>query len=125
MASGKAPIYGNAGPVGDRDAGGLWQAMDSGSDPIGKPILSRPMVSFGPNPEAGTTSRQEVGADIGEFDNNVVITEQPVKELGRVLVQIFDFLTAVPPHELFHLSKIDLADRFWRMLVGADDKWHF
>ena len=48
-----------------------------------------------------------------------------MKELGQVLSRIFDFLAAVPPHEVVHLSKIDLSDGFWRMLVAADDKWHF
>ena len=51
--------------------------------------------------------------------------QQPVKELGRVLLRIFDFLAAVPPHEVIHLSKIDLSDGFWRMLVAVEDKWHF
>ena len=50
---------------------------------------------------------------------------QPVKELGRVLLRLFDFLAAVPPHEVVHLAKIDLSDAFWRMLVAEDDKWNF
>jgi hypothetical protein len=50
---------------------------------------------------------------------------QPVKEIGRVLLRLFDFLAAVPPHEVVHFAKIDLSDGFWRMLVTEDDKWHF
>ena len=41
---------------------------------------------------------------------------QPVKELGRVLLRLFDSPAAVPPHEVVHLAKIDLSDTFWRML---------
>ena len=49
----------------------------------------------------------------------------PVKELGRVLLRLFDFLASVPPHEIVHLAKIDLSDGFWRMLVEEEDKWNF
>jgi hypothetical protein len=48
-----------------------------------------------------------------------------VKELGRVLLRLFDFLASVPPSEVIHLAKIDLSDGFWRMLVNKDNKWHF
>lgn len=49
----------------------------------------------------------------------------PVKELGRVLLRLFDFLASVPPSEVIFLAKIDLSDGFWRMLVNEEDKWHF
>ncbi|KAI2489626.1 hypothetical protein MHU86_24957 [Fragilaria crotonensis] len=51
--------------------------------------------------------------------------QQPVKELGQVFSRLLDFLAAVPLQEIIHLAKIDLSDGFWRMLVDADDKWHF
>ena len=49
----------------------------------------------------------------------------PVKELGRVLPRLFNFMASVPVEETIMFAKIDLSDGFWRMLVAETDKWNF
>ena len=51
--------------------------------------------------------------------------DYPVKELGRVLPRLLDFMNSVPPEETIMFAKIDLSDGFWRMLVQESDKWNF
>ncbi|KAI2503043.1 hypothetical protein MHU86_11391 [Fragilaria crotonensis] len=51
--------------------------------------------------------------------------EYPVKEVGRVLVRLLQFMAAVPAEEIINFAKIDLSDGFWRMLVADDSKWNF
>jgi hypothetical protein len=50
----------------------------------------------------------------------------PIKELGRVLPPLFNFMASVPVEEtIMMFAKIDLSDGFWRMLVAETDKWNF
>jgi len=51
--------------------------------------------------------------------------EDPVKELGKVLPRIFDFMMEVPAAETIQFSKIDLSDGFWHMVVPEEDAWNF
>jgi hypothetical protein len=38
--------------------------------------------------------------------------EEPVKELGKVLPRLLDFMATVPAEEHIHFSKMDLADGY-------------
>jgi hypothetical protein len=49
----------------------------------------------------------------------------PVKELGRVLPRLFEFMYSTPAEEEIRFSKIDLSDGFWRMIVQDHQKWNF
>ena len=51
--------------------------------------------------------------------------EIPVRELGNVFLRLLDFLSKVPADEVIMLSKIDLSDGFWRMIVNEESKWNF
>jgi hypothetical protein len=51
--------------------------------------------------------------------------EAPVKEIGNVFWRLLHFLNSVDPDEIVMLSKIDLSDGFWRMLVEDEAKWNF
>jgi hypothetical protein len=48
-----------------------------------------------------------------------------VKELGKVLPRLLDFMATVPAEEHIHFSKLDLADGYWRMRVTRDERWNF
>jgi hypothetical protein len=48
-----------------------------------------------------------------------------VKEIGNVFRRLLHFLDCVDPDEIVMLSKIDLSDGFWRMLVEEEAKWNF
>lgn len=50
---------------------------------------------------------------------------EPVKELGNVILRLFDFMAAVPSSEIIMFSKIDLSDGFWRMIVQEGAEWNF
>jgi hypothetical protein len=49
----------------------------------------------------------------------------PVKELGNVLPRLLDFMATVPAEEHIHFSKLDLADRYWRMIVTREERCNF
>jgi hypothetical protein len=49
----------------------------------------------------------------------------PVKELGNVLKRLLRFMQEVPAEEHIQLSKIDLADGYWRMIVEETSRWNF
>jgi hypothetical protein len=49
----------------------------------------------------------------------------PVRELGNVFLRLLDFMSVVPSNEIIMLSKIDLSDGFWRMIVDEESKWNF
>jgi hypothetical protein len=51
--------------------------------------------------------------------------EAPVKELGNVLLRLLDLMATVPEGEHIHLSKMDLADGYWRMVVEPEARWNF
>jgi hypothetical protein len=51
--------------------------------------------------------------------------EGPVKELGNVLPRLLDFMASVPPEEHIHFSKMDLADRYWQVIVKPEAQCNF
>lgn len=51
--------------------------------------------------------------------------QTPVKLLGTILPRLLEFMHQVPEEEEILLSKIDLSDGFWRMIVSGEDRWNF
>ena len=50
---------------------------------------------------------------------------EPVHEIGKVLARLFHFMALTPEDQEIRLSKVDLSDRFWRLLVDSVQKWNF
>ena len=50
---------------------------------------------------------------------------EPVKEIGNVLPRPFHFMASTPEDQEIRLSKVDLSDGFWRLLVEPEQKWNF
>jgi hypothetical protein len=73
----------------------------------------------------------------GKPRNNVVLQEAinmttgqlapkaAVKEIGKVLQALFEFMARTPTNKAILFSKIDLSDGFWRMIVDRDQRWNF
>ena len=51
--------------------------------------------------------------------------EKAVKQLGKILPRLFEYLLEAPAATPVLFSKIDLSDGFWRMKVPEDQKWNF
>ena len=51
--------------------------------------------------------------------------EKAVKQLGKILSRLFEYLLEAPAATPVLFSKIDLSDGFWRMKVPEDQKWNF
>jgi hypothetical protein len=49
----------------------------------------------------------------------------PVKEIGNVFRRVLCLLDDAEADEIVMLSKIDLSDGFWQMIVTADQVWNF
>ena len=51
--------------------------------------------------------------------------EKAVKQLGKILPLLFEYLLETPTATPVLFSKINLSDGFWRMKVTEDQKWNF
>ena len=51
--------------------------------------------------------------------------EEAVRDLGKVLPRLLRFLQESPTKTPVLLSKLDLADGFWRMQVPEEHKYNF
>jgi hypothetical protein len=47
-----------------------------------------------------------------------------VKEIGKVLQALFEFMASTPANKTILFSKIDFSDGFWRMIVDWDQHWN-
>eukprot|EP00978_Attheya_sp_CCMP212_P013482 scaffold33911_cov40-Attheya_sp.AAC.1 len=84
-------------------------------------------LSF-PVHRSSNSSKRKLGQVVQEAVNNTtppLAPEEPVNELGKVLLRIFDFMLEVPARETIQFAKIDLSDGFWRMVVEPEDAWNF
>ena len=74
------------------------------------------------------TNKRRLGDIVQESVNDSttrLAPTEPVKELGRVLPRVLDFMADVPAEETILFSKIDLSDGFWRMVVSEADSYNF
>uniref|UniRef100_A0A7S4NFY9 Reverse transcriptase domain-containing protein n=1 Tax=Odontella aurita TaxID=265563 RepID=A0A7S4NFY9_9STRA len=72
--------------------------------------------------------KRKMGPVVEELVNDSTETLGPqiaVKLLGTVLPRMFQFMEEFPLQEEIMLSKIDLPDGFWRMIVSDEDRWNF
>jgi hypothetical protein len=49
----------------------------------------------------------------------------PVREIGKVLPRVFEFMASTPEGQEILLSKVDLSDGFWRIIVEEAARWNF
>ena len=49
----------------------------------------------------------------------------PVKLIGKVLTELFEFMASAPEDADILLGKVDLSDGFWRMIVKPQHRWNF
>ena len=54
-----------------------------------------------------------------------LVPEKVVKQLGKILPRLFEYLLEAPAATPVLFSKIDLSDEFLRMKVPEDHKWNF
>jgi hypothetical protein len=69
----------------------------------------------------GHIKPESIQASVNETTEHLA-PEAPVKEIGNVFRGLLHFIDSVDPDEIMMLSKIDLSDGFWRMLVEDDAK---
>ena len=50
---------------------------------------------------------------------------EPVHTIGKVLPRLFQFMALTLEDQEICLSKVDLSDRFWRLLIEPAKKWNF
>jgi hypothetical protein len=51
---------------------------------------------------------------------------EPVHEIGKVVLpRPFHSMASTPKDQEIRLSKVDLSDGFWRLLVKLAQKWNF
>ena len=51
--------------------------------------------------------------------------EKAVKQFGKILPRLFEYLLVAPAATPVLFSRIDLSDGFWRMKVLEEQKWNF
>ena len=49
----------------------------------------------------------------------------PVKLIGTVLYELFEYMALAPTGVDILLAKVDLSDGFWRMIVRHEDRYNF
>jgi hypothetical protein len=79
-----------------------------------------------PQKSAGSKRRmgEVVTPSVNETTKKLAPTE-PVHAIGKVLPRLFHFMASTPADQEIRLSKVDLSDGFWRLLVEPSQKWNF
>lgn len=81
-------------------------------------------LSFGVRRSHGPRKGEVMQAAVNETTTRLSPPE-PIKELGKVLPRLLDFMATTPDGETVQFSKIDLSDGFWRMIVNKKDCFNF
>jgi hypothetical protein len=78
------------------------------------------------NPQKGAKRKmgEATQKSVNDTTQKLAPTE-PVHEMGKVLPRVFHFMASTPADQEIRLSKVDLSDGFWRLLVEPDQKWNF
>jgi hypothetical protein len=72
--------------------------------------------------------QRKAGLVLQEAVNNTtvpLVPRRPVREIGKVLPRVFKFMASRPEGQTILLSKVDLSDGFWRILVKEAAQWNF
>jgi hypothetical protein len=83
--------------------------------------LSFPVHVYKP----GERRRGEVLQESVNLTTKQLAPKAAVKEIGKVLAALLEFMASTPPNKTILFSKIDLSDGFWRMIVDRDQRWNF
>jgi hypothetical protein len=79
-------------------------------------------------PQKGSGTKRKMGEviapSVNETTSKLAPTE-PVHAIGKVLPRLFHFMADTPADQEIRLSKVDLSDGFWRVLVEPSQKWNF
>jgi hypothetical protein len=73
-------------------------------------------------------SQHKAGKVLQEAVNDTTVPlapQRPVQEIGKVLPQIFEFMASTLEGQDILLSKVDLLDGFWRIIVKELAPWNF
>jgi hypothetical protein len=73
-------------------------------------------------------NQRKAGAVLQEAVNDTTVPlapRTPVREIGKVLPRIFEFMAGTPEGQEILLSKVDLSDGFWRIIVQEEARWNF
>jgi hypothetical protein len=73
-------------------------------------------------------NQRKAGAVLQEAVNDTTVPlapRTPVRQIGNVLPRIFEFMAKTPEGQEILLSKVDLSDGFWRIIVQEDARWNF
>jgi hypothetical protein len=78
-------------------------------------------------PMQGSKKRRmgEVIQDSVNDTTEKLAPSKPVHEIGQVLPRLFQFMATTPEDQEIRLSKVDLSDGFWRLIVEPEQKWNF
>jgi hypothetical protein len=85
-------------------------------------------LSFPVRREPQKGAKRKMGEVIQKSVNDTtqkLAPTEPVHEIGKVLPRLFHFMASTPADQEIRLSKVDLSDGFWRLLVEPDQKWNF
>jgi hypothetical protein len=72
--------------------------------------------------------RRRMGPKLVESVNHTteaLSPQAPVKLIGKVLQELFEFMAQAPSESDVLLGKVDLSDGFWRMIVKPEHRWNF
>jgi hypothetical protein len=85
-------------------------------------------LSFPVYPEKSTGARgkrmEPIQASVNDTTTKLA-PSGPVEEIGNVFRRLLSLIDSAEADEVVMLSKIDLSDGFWRMLVEEEQKWNF
>jgi hypothetical protein len=73
----------------------------------------------------GSRRKGEVIQEAVNMTTEELAPKAAVKEIGKVLQALFEFMSNTPANKAILFSKIDLSDGFWRMIVDRDQRWNF
>jgi hypothetical protein len=71
--------------------------------------------------------QHKIGATLQEAINNTMVPlapRMPVQEIGKVLPRVFKFMASMPEGQEILLSKVDLSDGFWRIIIEEVARWN-
>jgi hypothetical protein len=81
-----------------------------------------------PTKQESSSKRRRMGETIQESVNDTtkkLAPSEPVHAIGKVLPRLFHFMASTPKDQEIRLSKVDLSDGFWRLIVEPEQKHNF
>jgi hypothetical protein len=79
-------------------------------------------------PNQQDAKRRKMGEVVGPSVNDTtkkLAPQGPVQEIGKVLPRMFHFMVTTPEDQEIRLSKVDLLNGFWRLVVKPEQQWNF